>query len=121
MSQRGSFITEYIWCDKCFKALQGILCVGDKYLDGFVLGDDKLIGSGELHNYPIIAGKIGGSYYGEETIRFEYNLKPQIEKAICHPVRIAVLAENDVTDDEDDAKQHAQIFFCNPINSKEET
>lgn len=55
MSERGSFITEYIYCDKCFEACKQIL-----------LGNTKWLNSLQIHELPIIAGKIGGLYCGEE-------------------------------------------------------
>jgi hypothetical protein len=41
---------------------------------------------------PIIAGKSGGLYPCEEIDIFE-QIAEDLEKAICHPMRIAVLAE----------------------------
>ena len=43
---------------------------------------------------PIIAGKVGGLAEGDEFLAFKINLIPEIKERICHPVRIAVLAEN---------------------------
>jgi hypothetical protein len=89
MSERGSFVTEYIYCDKCFAAAKGVLLANDKYLRSVVVPQwgDK---GGELK---IIAGKVGGLYAGEELVEFEYQLIPALEQVICHPLRVAVLAE----------------------------
>ena len=89
MSERGSFTTEYIYCDECFEKAKQIL-----------LGDDKRLCSDVIHGWgsnpymPIIAGKIGGSYIGEEIDTFELDLNEKLAAAICHPMRIAVLAES---------------------------
>lgn len=90
MSERGSFVTEYIYCDQCLSAAKGVLLQNEKYLRGVVIpmwGDS----AGEL---PIIAGKVGGFYSGEELVVFECEIIPALSEVICHPVRIAVLAES---------------------------
>jgi len=48
MSERGSFVTEYMYCDKCLEKMKHILIQSDKYLYGRQIGD-----------LPIIAGKLG--------------------------------------------------------------
>ena len=88
MSERGSFVTEYIYCDKCFDAVKKVLCGKDKFLCSTIIPswcDQRL---------PIIAGKIGGAYTGEELVDMEMKYIPAIEKTICHNIRIAVLAES---------------------------
>ena len=62
MSERGSFVTEYIYCDRCFNACKEVLCKNEKYLKGIVIPSWK----NENENLPIIAGKIGGMYANEE-------------------------------------------------------
>jgi len=99
MSERGSFVTEFIYCQKCFSAVESILVKADKYLTGVKVPHWN--GSGD--NLPIIAGKIGGLAPEEELIVFEYEIKQMIEKHICHVVRVAVLAE-----------QGHKIFVCTP-------
>lgn len=97
MSERGSFVTEYIYCDKCFEEAKKVL-----------LGDTKTICSQTIASWddaaptdwdastelPIIAGKIGGGYRGEEFVFFENVLIPVLEKRICHTLRVAILAES---------------------------
>lgn len=90
MSERGSFVTEYIYCDECLKAVAGVLLKDGKYLRGIQVPSWS---GGLLGVLPIIAGKVGGLSRCEEIAYFRDELCPQIEKAICHPVRIAVLAE----------------------------
>jgi hypothetical protein len=102
MSERGSFVTQYIYCGKCLEAVKEVLCGNDKYfktqqLDSWIAGE-KL---------PIIAGKAGGLYSGEELHSFEFEYAPQLESKICHPLRIAVLA--------DDGQA---IFQINPANQE---
>jgi hypothetical protein len=88
MSDRGAFVTEYIYCEQCFEALKPVLCRGWKNLDGFVVpcGDGKGI-------YPIIAGKVSELYEGGEITMLNVVARGEIEAAICHPITIAVLPE----------------------------
>ena len=90
MSERGSFVTEYIYCVKCFKACERILVKDDKYLCGQSILTWQDATSKEL---PIIAGKIGGLYAGEEIDTFREKIISKLAKKICHSIRIAVLAE----------------------------
>lgn len=91
MSERGSFVTEYIDCDKCFDGICKVLLKHKKHLNSIQIPHwDK-----DSKPLPIIAGKIGGMYKGEELDIFELELIPEIEELICHKVRIAVLAENE--------------------------
>lgn len=103
MSERGSFTTQYIYCKKCLEAAKTVLTIGDKYLHAVQIpswkeGDDPL---------PIISGKIGGMSSSEELLTFEYELAPELAKVICHPMRIAVLAEDG-----------QEIFTVNPLVQK---
>lgn len=87
MSERGSFVTQYIFCGKCLEAAKKELLSREKYLCSEVLTHPR----GE---FGIIAGKVGGLYAGEELHTFENELIPELSKIICHPMRIAVLAES---------------------------
>lgn len=89
MSERGSFITEYIYCPECFEQAKKVLLMQEKYLCSQILDSWS---SGNI-TMPIIAGKIGGLYCGEELDTFIGELIPAIEALICHSMRIAVLAE----------------------------
>lgn len=91
MSERGSFVTEYIYCDKCFEAMKKVLVCDDKYLRGVVI---PMWTGGGCPELPIIAGKVGGLYSGEEKAVFDLELRNQIEDTICHPVDVAVLCGN---------------------------
>jgi len=89
MSERGSFVTEYIYCDICFEAAKKVLNSDTKYLKTTIVphwGQPDL----EL---PIIAGKIGGLGLGDEFIRMKVEIIPKLERVICHKLRIALLSE----------------------------
>lgn len=90
MSERGSFVTEYIYCEKCFQAAKSVLLDREKYLCSTVIPQWDNSGT----EIPVIAGKTGGSYSGHELHIFEQDLGPQLEVLICHPLRVAVLAES---------------------------
>ena len=89
MSQRGSFVTEYIYCDKCFQAAKGVLLARDKGLCSVVVPHWNLEHEGP--EMPIIAGKLGALW--SEAYDMETEIGPELAKVICHPVRIAVLEE----------------------------
>lgn len=88
MSERGSFVTEYIYCPKCFEAVKGVLLDRDKYLCSVQ------IPSWTEQEIPIIAGKIGGLGSGDEVIEFEFELMPRIEKQICHSVVVCIISDS---------------------------
>jgi len=100
MSERGSFVTEYVYCAKCFEAIKPILLDNEKFLCSRVIPSWE-----EGQDFPIIAGKIGGLYLEEELHTFEFGLNEKISKVICCPVRIAVLAE-----------QGQRIYFITPAS-----
>ena len=81
MSERGSFCTEYIYCDKCFEACKQVLS-----------GNTKWLNSLQIHELPIIAGKIGGTYSGEEIVDMANEYIPKIQELMCdkHKIRICV-------------------------------
>jgi hypothetical protein len=80
MSERGSFVTEYIYCQDCFAAAARILVLGG--------GNSAVIGG------HIIAGQAGSTYAGGEIIDFDMGHVPDLEAVICHTLRIAVIADN---------------------------
>lgn len=92
MSERGSFVTEYIYCHECLEAAYEVLGRKDKYLTGIQIPtwDDT---SGAVPYLPIIAGKIGGTWPGNEVFTFEEELTVELGRVICHPLRVAVLGE----------------------------
>ena len=94
MSERGSFVTEYVYCSKCFEVVKSVLLGANKYLCSIVLPFHAEGYGDSGKDLPIVAGKIGGLYAGEELHVMEFELIPQLSKGICHKVRIAVLADN---------------------------
>ncbi len=103
MSERGSFVTEYIYCKKCLEAAKEVLLDNHKYLCS------RVIGGWGVFDLPIIAGKIGGLYAGEALHDFEAEYLPSLEALICHPMRVAVLAE---------AGQ--KIFTATPLDNRKQ-
>ncbi|GAI56669.1 unnamed protein product, partial [marine sediment metagenome] len=69
MSERGSFVTEYMYCDACFEAVKTKLVRDCKFLRGVVI--PMWSGDESRSELPIIAGKVGGNYSGEERAFFE--------------------------------------------------
>ena len=88
MSERGSFVTEYCHCNKCFEGLKKVLLQTNKYICSSVPP------SWCSQEIPIIGGKIGGSYDGEEIDEFDITLRVLIEQSLCygHSITIAVMA-----------------------------
>jgi len=89
MSDRGSFVTQFMYCRDCLKAAETVLATQqDQRLSGYRVpswqGGDPM---------PIIAGKVAGDYVNEECVYFETDLIPRLSALVCHPVRVAVLAE----------------------------
>ena len=78
MSDRGSFVTQFIYCPKCAEAALKVLSECE---------------TATVHDGAIIAGHISGLYSGEEIDLMEFDILWKMEKVICHPVRVAVLAE----------------------------
>jgi len=95
MSERGSFVTQYIYCVKCAEAAERILGGDSKHLTGFRIPIWR--DSPTPTDLPIIAGKIAGLYSGGEIAVFEQEIVPLLSAALCHPLRVAVLAEQGET------------------------
>lgn len=91
MSERGSFVTEYIGCPACLAAVRQLLLVDHEHNKFFRAFESGPVDGKPL---PIIAGKIGGLYFGEELVEFESYWAPELAKVICHPLRVAVLADH---------------------------
>ena len=91
MSERGSFVTEYIGCPRCWAAARQVLLVDHEHYKFFRAFESPPVDGKPL---PIIAGKIGGLYFGEELVEFESYWAPELAKVICHPLRVAVLADH---------------------------
>lgn len=107
MSQRGSFVTQYTWCDKCFEVLKQHLCTRDKHLNGITIPTWK--GCSQPEDLCIIAGKVGGLGNGDEWVLFDVELRSEIEPNLCHEVTIVVI--------DDDAQVHVIAYHPrNPIS-----
>ena len=78
MSERGSFVTQFCYCDICVRALESALASRCKNVT-------VIRGS-------IVAGYVSGGGPGDEIIDFN-DCADAIAAVICHPVRIAVIAE----------------------------
>jgi len=89
MSERGSFVTEFIYCPQCLKALKEHLIRNCKYLKGIE------IPAPTNGNYPIIAGKIGELYPQGEADFMEEKLT-ETAKYICegHSARVVVITDS---------------------------
>jgi len=81
MSNRGSFVTEYIGCSKCFQVVKKSLWNNDYF--------NPIVQIGKL---PILAGKACGMYVGEEAIQMEQAIEG-IERQLCHNITIVVIPD----------------------------
>jgi hypothetical protein len=86
MSERGSFCTEYIYCKECFEACKKVL-----------LDDTKWLNSLQIHELPIIAGKIGGMYSGEEFHDMENEYIPKIQALMKDDCKIRICVHSDTS------------------------
>ncbi len=86
MSERGSFVTEYIYCPKCFQAAKSVLLAREKSLCSVAIphwNPEK-----EGPELPIIAGKIGHAWSIAHAM--EHEIAPDLIDVLCHPLRIAL-------------------------------
>lgn len=88
MSQRGSFVSEYVYCRECFNKLKEVLLDNDKYCTSLVIpssfpDDDELT---------IIAGKVGSTWDGGEVVEIKERLA-NIAPDRCHAMTVVVLPE----------------------------
>lgn len=90
MSERSSFVTEYIHCPECAAAVKAAFLVPprDKWLCANVI---KIAPDNEM---PIVAGKIGGGYPGEELLDMQTFFKEHICEKLCHTVHVAMLLDS---------------------------
>ncbi len=79
MSERGSFVSEFFYCEECSKAFQ-------KALSESLSGEFSVIAGGK-----IVAGSITASFDKGEILNMELYVIPKIKP--CHDFKIAVLAE----------------------------
>lgn len=94
MSERGSFVTEYIHCDYCFeKAKMVLLLHKTKALCATAIPSWE----GEGKTLPIIAGKLGGSYNYEILSDFKELVHRELCPLICHDIHFAVITDESQT------------------------
>ncbi|CAB4152951.1 hypothetical protein UFOVP602_32 [uncultured Caudovirales phage] len=84
MSERGSIVSEYIYCGACYAKINAVFAS---------LNEGKYLQVGPIGT-GIIGGNIGGMAHCDEIRTFEDELQPLIKEVICHDVRFAVLADN---------------------------
>lgn len=89
MSERGSFVTEYVYCSKCFEVLRRTLMARDSSLCTVQVPS----WDSPVDMLPVLAGKVGSTYPGGELLEMEARMRHAVPK-LCHSVRIAVLAES---------------------------
>lgn len=91
MSERGSFVTQYIYCADCLAVASRALGVGssDKFLTATLIPSWE----GPGMTLPIVAGKIGATSNGGE-IDYMEEIIDDMEPFLCHPVHIAVIPDH---------------------------
>jgi hypothetical protein len=96
MSERGTWLTEFIYCDRCteafFRFLEETGCM-PMNASGTYPSESKYWSYVRLGDHAF-AGRISGLHAGEELQLWEYDLLPKLEERLCHPLRIAVLADS---------------------------
>lgn len=92
MSDRGSFVTEYLYCEKCLLIAKEHLIKNEKHLKGIQIPSWK-----ENEYLPIIAGKIGGVGSADiyDTI---FKKSEEIASKVCHSMRISLISEEGTPD-----------------------
>jgi hypothetical protein len=96
MSERGAYLTQFIYCDRCFNAVQ-------KFLKDRGLGPINLYGQSTRG---VLAGQARSTYSSGELDEFEsIYLDKILQPKLCHPVSVLVWAESD----------RLQIFHFEPM------
>lgn len=94
MSERGAFTTmNLVYCKDCEAGVRRVLeakaaLEGPKYFHLAPQEEDPGL------RLKSIAGRVGGLAAGDEAHVFDVELRDEIEAAICHPLRIAVLCND---------------------------
>ncbi len=81
MSERGSYTTEYIYCEDCYNHVREVIKSELDYV-------------ADHAPFRIVSGFVGGLYSGEEIDVMEH-LVDEIKKKICCDVRIVVIPEGE--------------------------
>lgn len=88
MSERSSFVTEYVYCGGCLNKLKAVLLKEERYLIGaqIPIWDADY---NEVEHLPIIAGKIGSTGPLGEAVTLQNLFNSN--NAPCHSIRICIL------------------------------
>lgn len=87
MSERGSFVTEYIYCKECLKVIE----------DAFLPIKEKHFYAYRLDSCPIIAGRLGALGSGGEFEVIQ-NVQELVRDKLCHSVRMSILCDDLIND-----------------------
>lgn len=82
MSDRGSFVSEYVYCDKCFKSICDYF--NNEYSEPIITVPGRNIIAGGLRD-------LGGNW---AAIEFEHQIIEELSKIVCHSVKFALLPED---------------------------
>lgn len=88
MSERGTFVTEFIYCPECLEAVKKVFEDADQ---GKFFHAEQLAMNGVPQ--PVLSGRIGEFWPGGEPRSFEWDILPELNKVCCHPVRVVVIPE----------------------------
>lgn len=86
MSERGGFVSQFIYCERCLRAVleSAARCGGDQ--------EDKTFSCRQLGNAPMVSGRLGAYYPAGEIDTFG-SWAEDLAGHVCHPVRFAVLTD----------------------------
>lgn len=86
MSERGSMVTEYISCAACLAAVREVLCGEGEPLPSDLIRAYQIAG-----DVPVVAAR---TKYPAPVLMFEELAGDDLVTRLCHPLRVAVLAED---------------------------
>lgn len=91
MSQRGAFVTEYVYCAACETVLSDVLL--RERTKSLCCTQVPSWEDGGGKTMPIFAGKLGST--ADEVVDFEFSDEmAELEKRLCHTVMFACLGES---------------------------
>lgn len=95
MSERGTFITEFIYCKECLENAKLALRGNSKELKSIMIPS----WANNFNNLPIIAGQIGSGSQGMELLEFEQGPLITLSEFITcndHCIHISVIGEESI-------------------------
>ena len=113
MSDRGSFVTEYIGCKDCLEVAKRVLVGSGQHGLG-----QQIIRSGQpgkVRQLPIIAGYTRSVVPGLAW-QFDDDVRKELDEGLCHSLAIAVLDEQGVMVK---SRQAVTLMFGPTIPTKE--